>query len=130
LHTANAPVFQHDFNAMRVAGAFGKEAGDDAFGEHASALVLFFDDADAEAGAEGGARGRRHGQRWIAERTYSAKLSSFVVEALRVARENDYMAKAIAFALRATNTRKRAGIWAIAYALEVIFMMGVEGGQL
>jgi hypothetical protein len=44
---------------MWVAGAFGEEAGDDAFGERASALVVFFDDTDAEAGAERGAR-RRH----------------------------------------------------------------------
>ena len=47
LHASDYAILQHYFYAARMVGARCEDAGDDAFGEDAAALVVFLDNLDA-----------------------------------------------------------------------------------
>lgn len=60
LDAPHTPVFQHYLDAARVLGTGRENAGDDAFGQCAGALVLLLDDLHAHANFEVTAFGDAH----------------------------------------------------------------------
>ena len=60
LHASNLTIFEHDLDAVRMDGTACQYACDDAFGQFAAALILFFDDLHAQPDLNLITLGNRH----------------------------------------------------------------------